>query len=169
MKQKSPNACTDMRSVPTDARSSQDNEAFELNNEPDDAESFALDGTPSQTDASNQDLQNELYLPISNPEAPEEEAQLEFSQLEKPVYAMKVEGVEQVLQFHHANTLLESLEAQGVQVPYQCRDGYCGGCRTDLVEGDVAYLQEPMAWINKGEILPCCCVPKTALTLKLKG
>ncbi|OUR68850.1 hypothetical protein A9Q73_03365 [Bermanella sp. 47_1433_sub80_T6] len=82
---------------------------------------------------------------------------------------MSVEGIEKPLQFHYANNLLESLEAQDVQVHYECRDGYCGACRTDLIEGEVAYLQEPMAWINQGEILPCCCVPKTPLKLKLKG
>ena len=149
-------------------------QAFELNNDPDDAQAFALedcllDETISNEAAGTQDLQNELYLPINNPEAPDEQAQLEFKELEKPLYAMAVEGVEQVLHFHYASNLLESLEAQGVQVPYQCRDGYCGGCRTDLIEGDVAYLQEPMAWINKGEILPCCCVPKSPIKLRLKG
>ena len=142
---------------------------FILDNELDDPQSFELEDTAPDSIASSQSLQNELFLPIENPEAPEDQAQLEFGGLEKPIFAMSVEGIQQTLQFHYAGNLLESLEAQGVQVPYQCRDGYCGGCRTDLLEGEVAYLQEPMAWINKGEILPCCCVPKTPLKLKLKG
>ncbi|UTW46680.1 2Fe-2S ferredoxin-like protein [bacterium SCSIO 12696] len=93
----------------------------------------------------------------------------------KPAHAVAVhningdEAAEAVVQFQHANNLLESLESQDVYVPYQCREGYCGSCRTQLVSGEVAYLQEPMAWINDDEILPCCCVPKTDLQLKLKG
>lgn len=113
--------------------------------------------------------QTELFLPEYDPEHPQDDGQLEIVGFEKPTYAVSVEGHSKPLEFHYAKSLLESLEAQGVQVPYQCREGYCGGCRTDLVEGEVAYLQEPMAWINEGEILPCCCVPKTPLKLKLKG
>ncbi len=145
-----------------------DEQGFQLDNQPENGPEFHLDNLepePIVTDA----LQTELFLPTSDAEAPEDEQQLEFKGLEKPIYAMHVEGVEKPLQFHYANNLLESLEAQDVQVHYECRDGYCGACRTDLVEGEVAYLQEPMAWINKGEILPCCCVPKTALKLRLKG
>jgi ferredoxin len=141
---------------------------FQLDNGPDSGPEFHLENLVPQPLVINA-LQTELFLPTSNPEAPEDKPQLEFRGLEKPIYAMHVEGVEEPLQFHHANNLLESLEAQNVQVHYECRDGYCGACRTDLIEGEVAYLQEPMAWINKGEILPCCCVPKSALKLKLKG
>lgn len=165
MKEKSPASS----SVIKQGRRIKESGDFILDNEPDDPQSFELEDTVPESVASNQAQQNELYLPIENPEAPEDQAQLEFGGLEKPIYAMSVEGIQQALQFHYAGNLLESLEAQGVQVPYQCRDGYCGGCRTDLLEGEVAYLQEPMAWINKGEILPCCCVPKTPLKLKLKG
>ncbi len=145
-----------------------DEQGFQLDNQPDNGPEFHLENLepePNVIDA----LQTELFLPTSNAEAAEDKQQLEFNGLEKPIYAMHVEGVKKPLQFHFANNLLESLEAQDVQVHYECRDGYCGACRTDLIEGEVAYLQEPMAWINKGEILPCCCVPKTALKLKLKG
>lgn len=117
----------------------------------------------------NTAIQTELFLPENNPEQAPDEQQLELNGLAKPIYAMQIEGSEKALEFHYANNLLESLEAQNVPVPYQCREGYCGGCRTELIEGEVAYLSEPMAWINEGEILPCCCVPKTAIKLKLKG
>lgn len=33
-------------------------------------------------------------------------------------------------------TLLEALEGAGVDVPYLCRQGVCGECRTGLVDGD---------------------------------
>lgn len=142
---------------------------FHLEDDAHSHEDFQLE-SPVAPGSSEPDIaQPELYLPLDNPEAPQEEQQLEIQGFEKPQYAVSVEGLEQPLQFHFARNLLESLEAQGVQLPYQCREGYCGGCRTDLIEGEVAYLQEPMAWINEGEILPCCCVPKTPIKLKLKG
>ena len=56
-------------------------------------------------------------------------------------------------------TLLEGLERQGYEVEYQCRSGYCGSCRTDLLDCKVEYLTEPLAYVNEGEILPCCCRP----------
>ena len=33
-------------------------------------------------------------------------------------------------------SLLESIEAAGVEVPYLCRGGVCGFCRTDVLELD---------------------------------
>jgi len=56
-------------------------------------------------------------------------------------------------------TILESLEAMGVEHEYQCRSGYCGACRTKA-NGAVDYVLEPVALINAGEILPCCCTAK---------
>ncbi len=66
-------------------------------------------------------------------------------------------------------TLLESLEAHQVEVHFQCREGFCGACRTKLIEGQVDYLTDPLAFIDDDEILPCCCVAKSDLKLKLGG
>jgi ferredoxin len=145
-----------------------DSEAFLLDDQQD-APEFHLESPSTEATENNSAIQAELFLPENNPEAAPDEQQLELNGLAKPIYALQVEGSDKALEFHYANNLLESLEAQSVQVPYQCREGYCGGCRTELLQGEVAYLSEPMAWINEGEILPCCCVPKTALKLKLKG
>ena len=142
---------------------------FHLEDDAIDHQDFQLESPDVLPSSHEITPQSELYLPLGNPEAPQDGQQLEIQGFEKPVYSLAVDGIVEPLTFHFANNLLESLEAQGVQLPYQCREGYCGGCRTDLIEGEVAYLQEPMAWINEGEILPCCCVPKTALKLKLKG
>jgi len=54
-------------------------------------------------------------------------------------------------------TLLEGLERTGHAVEYQCRSGYCGTCRLTLIEGQVTYAEPPLAYLNPGEILPCCC------------
>ena len=54
-----------------------------------------------------------------------------------------------------------------MQVEYQCRSGYCGACRLKLVKGEVTYRQQPLAFINAGEILPCCCMPLTDIELEM--
>ncbi len=111
-------------------------------------------------------LQPELFLPLNNPENPELSPQTEFANMPKPVLAVQIDGG-QAVQFQHASNLLDSLQAQNIDVHYQCRQGYCGSCRATLLQGKVHYTQEPMAWINDGEILTCCCIPKSDIKIKL--
>lgn len=71
---------------------------------------------------------------------------------------------QQDLQLIHHNhnddgSVLATLEANQVCLEYQCREGYCGACRTRLLKGDVRYCRKPLALLQQGEILPCCCVP----------
>ncbi len=63
--------------------------------------------------------------------------------------------------------LLTALLVNGYQVEYQCRGGYCGTCRIQVSQGEVSYDDTPLAHLNEGEILPCCCRVEQALTLDL--
>ncbi len=54
-----------------------------------------------------------------------------------------------------------------VAVEYQCREGYCGSCRTRLVAGQVDWIAEPLAFIQPGQILPCCCRAKGDIEIEL--
>jgi ferredoxin len=67
---------------------------------------------------------------------------------------------------NNEQTLLDCLESANVEVHYHCRDGFCGACRVTLVEGEINYpLGEPLAFVGDNEILPCCCVPVTDISL----
>jgi len=55
------------------------------------------------------------------------------------------------------SSLLDTLERTGHQIEYQCRQGYCGACRTTVSSGSVTYTTEPLAAVAPGSILPCCC------------
>jgi ferredoxin len=66
-------------------------------------------------------------------------------------------------------TLLECLEQSNVEVHYHCRDGFCGACRVTLTAGEINYPNgEPLAFVGDNEILPCCCVPVTNISIKLE-
>lgn len=131
---------------------------------------FALEADTVEAELDHVPVQDSLILNTEDQERPEEGAQIDLDGMDKPVHTVSIiNSSEQfhAVSFQNANTLLESLEAQDVPVHYQCREGYCGSCRTQLLEGEVHYTEEPMAWINDDEILPCCCIPKTAIRIKL--
>jgi len=65
------------------------------------------------------------------------------------------------------NTILQSLEAQGIDAQYHCRDGFCGACRCKIKSGSVEYTVDPLAYIEDDEILPCCSVPLTDIEIDL--
>ena len=123
---------------------------------------FSLEADTVETHVENEPVQNSLLLTNEDPEQPESSAQIDLDGMDKPVHQVSIYNSSEqakTISFQHAKTLLESLEAQDVTLNYQCREGYCGSCRTQLLEGEVHYTEEPMAWINDDEILPCCCIP----------
>ena len=65
------------------------------------------------------------------------------------------------------SSLLAALESHNVEVEYQCREGYCGSCRCRLVAGQVDWIAEPLAFIQPGEILPCCCRAKGDIEIEM--
>lgn len=145
-------------------------EEFLLDGHAPENEEFSLESDIVDKQLDHEPVQDSLHLTIEDPEQPEASAQFDLVGMDKPVHQVSIQGSAvsaQVVAFQHAQTLLESLEAQDVPVHFQCREGYCGSCRTQLLEGEVHYTEEPMAWINDDEILPCCCIPKTAISIKL--
>lgn len=64
-------------------------------------------------------------------------------------------------------SLLDTLEANRIPVEFQCRSGYCGSCRLRLLRGEVSYTQSPLACLQPGDILPCCCLPAGDIELEM--
>ncbi len=75
---------------------------------------------------------------------------------------------EKQLSHNPSNTILETLEAAGIEVHYHCREGFCGACRSKLLSGSVSYTTDPLAFIDDDEILPCCCKPEQDIALKVE-
>lgn len=64
-------------------------------------------------------------------------------------------------------SLIKILESENIYVENQCREGFCGICRTKIIQGKVFYTKKPIAFINKNEILPCCCRLKKSIVIDL--
>ncbi len=64
------------------------------------------------------------------------------------------------------STLLNNLEAKGISVFTECRNGYCGACSTRLVKGVVSYKSKPMS-VKEGHVLVCCAKAHTDVTLEV--
>lgn len=67
----------------------------------------------------------------------------------------------------NSNTVLDILIQRGIEVEYNCKDGYCGACRCKLKSGDVKYTQNTIAFIHDGEILTCCTKPVTDIEIEI--
>ncbi len=67
------------------------------------------------------------------------------------------------------SSLLEALESKKVKVFSECRNGFCGACKTTVISGEVNYFCEPLAELKADQCLPCCCVPNGDLNLKLSS
>jgi ferredoxin len=82
-----------------------------------------------------------------------------------PIVSLKGQPV--ILFDGQHSSLLAALESKKVQVFSECRNGFCGACKTTVISGEVSYITEPLAELKANECLPCCCVPETDLNLKL--
>ncbi|WP_035998399.1 pyridoxamine 5'-phosphate oxidase family protein [Paraburkholderia caribensis] len=61
--------------------------------------------------------------------------------------------------WHPGESLLDIAEKSGLQVPYSCRSGHCGSCRTTIGLGSVTYTKRPEYQTDDNEALMCCAVP----------
>lgn len=62
---------------------------------------------------------------------------------------------------HDNESLLDGMiRTEHQQVRYECRQGYCGACRMNLITntGTVRYVRVPIAALGEDEVLACCCV-----------
>ncbi|WP_440877305.1 class I ribonucleotide reductase maintenance protein YfaE [Thalassotalea sp. PLHSN55] len=85
----------------------------------------------------------------------------------KNIHIVQVDG-QKISFLPNHNTLLECIESANIEVHYHCRDGYCGACRIRLDDGQIHYPNgEPLAYVGENEILPCCCVPNSNVTLSI--
>ena len=66
-----------------------------------------------------------------------------------------------------AQSLLAFAEELGLTPEFSCRAGVCGSCKAHLVEGSVAYFEDPLDELADNEVLLCCAKPTTEIILDL--
>lgn len=64
-------------------------------------------------------------------------------------------------------TVLELARRSGIDAMHSCEEGVCGTCRCRLLEGEIEYMSEPIAYLEDGEILTCISRPKSHLKIDL--
>lgn len=63
-------------------------------------------------------------------------------------------------------SVLEALEAAGIQVPASCQQGVCGTCLTRVLEGEPDHWDmylTPEEQAANNQFLPCCSRSNSAL------
>jgi CDP-4-dehydro-6-deoxyglucose reductase, E3 len=70
-------------------------------------------------------------------------------------------------------TILEAALRQGVGLPYGCRNGACGACKSSLRSGEISYGQHQERAISPqekaaGKALTCCTKPLSDLVLEVR-
>lgn len=96
------------------------------------------------------------------------------SMLEKPqdtTSAIKIHFAKSNLEITGDNQqlLLEQAESAGVNIPFSCRGGKCGRCKTKLLSGEVNVLNDQGLFAEEkkaGFILACSCIPRTDISLE---
>lgn len=66
-------------------------------------------------------------------------------------------------------SLLEFLEESGFKINSECRNGYCGACKCELVSGEVSISDDAIGFTDDKEILTCSSKPKSNITLSTKN
>ncbi len=110
------------------------------------------------------EILQELKFPMENyyaesfgkPKKKKKENQL---QLEKTTVSQTLvlakSGVE--LTYDSEDTILETVEKEGIELPHMCKMGACHKCKLRLIEGEVRYDEEPEC--EEGHILTCIAQP----------
>eukprot|EP01137_Pigoraptor_chileana_P004727 Opistho-2@46752 len=78
-----------------------------------------------------------------------------------------------VIDVERDETILSAAIRQGVGLPYGCRDGACGSCKSKLLDGRVIHgAHQPKTLPPEEEaagfVLTCCATPQTNCTLEAR-
>ncbi|ALD15140.1 (2Fe-2S)-binding protein [Buchnera aphidicola (Aphis glycines)] len=86
------------------------------------------------------------------------------------MYYSTIEILNKKIIFYKKNTsLLSILQQNNINIAYQCKSGYCGTCRVEIIKGKIIYsIKQPIAALFKtNEIFPCCCQPNGDIIIKI--
>ncbi len=88
-------------------------------------------------------------------------------------YQITIQPAGRVYTAEGDDTLLGAAIRNGVGLPYGCKDGACGSCKSKLLEGAVAHGNHQAKALSAEEeaagfVLTCCATPQTDCTLEAR-
>lgn len=125
-----------------------------------------LDGEIPKLNIRNKFVRKELFGEIHNPEK-----QIDYIKPEKEEYELtvKMRDEKTTIKVNTNETLLVSMEKNGIVVPNDCRSGICGWCHSQLISGKVYTPKNVdgrrMADLKFGYIHPCVTYPLSDLEI----
>jgi 2Fe-2S type ferredoxin len=85
-------------------------------------------------------------------------------------YTIKFQTSDKILKWDDRfESILEFAEENGIDIEYECRQGFCGTCKVKLLSGEVDMETEDGLEdeeIQNGFILTCVSVPKSDIVLE---
>ncbi|MEW7850219.1 2Fe-2S iron-sulfur cluster-binding protein [Massilia aurea] len=91
--------------------------------------------------------------------------------MEHTMYAVTVLPLGATVAAGASTTLLQALEAAGIELPSSCRNGTCRTCLCRLQSGTVAYTVEwpglSLEEKRDGDVLPCVALARSDLVLNV--
>lgn len=81
-------------------------------------------------------------------------------------YTVRTQPHDYQFTVEEGQTILDAALHQSILLPYGCRSGNCGVCRSKLIEGTVTYETPPGVEVNADEVLLCKALPTSDLVIK---
>ena len=113
-------------------------------------------------------IRHELFGEYFNPAK-----EADYPQKVAPAYriTVRIAGSEQTITASSDESILRSLEKNGIAAPAHCRSGECGWCHSRLISGEV-YVPKSVdgrreADLQYGYIHPCCSFPLSDLAIEV--
>lgn len=89
-------------------------------------------------------------------------------------FQVTIQPAERQYEVSRDETLLGAAIRQGVGLPYGCRDGACGSCKSRLLSGRVIHGAHQLKALSvqeeeQGYILTCCAAPQTDCVIEARS
>lgn len=127
-----------------------------------------LDGELSKLNIEKKYIRHEMFGEFHNPASQEDYPD---GIPEKITVKVKIQDKVYTVEGNSADSLMQTLEKNGIAVPARCRSGECGFCHSHLISGKV-YVPKHLEYrrladYKFGCIHPCCSFPLTDIEMEV--
>jgi len=89
-------------------------------------------------------------------------------------FRVQIQPAHRDIEVQHGEAILAAAIRQGIGLPYGCRDGACGSCKSRLLQGRVVHGPHQLKALTAEEeaaglVLTCCAVPQTDCVIEARN